>query len=65
MTFRIGCDDSKQTLNKNLAPFSSFTLYALDSVHYAENIAPLIQCKVNGNLLRYIIMFIIFKNTIL
>ena len=31
--------------------------YALDSVQYAENIARLLQCKVNGNLFRYIIMF--------
>ena len=29
--------------------------YALDSVQYAENIARLLQCIVNGNLLRYII----------
>ena len=29
--------------------------YALDSVQYAENIARLLQCKVNGNLFRYII----------
>ena len=30
--------------------------YALDSVQYAENIAQLLQCKVNGNPFRYIIM---------
>ena len=30
--------------------------YALDSVQYAENIARLLQCKVNGSLFRYIII---------
>ena len=29
--------------------------YALDSVQYAEDIARLLHCKVNGNLFRYII----------
>ena len=28
--------------------------YALDSVQYAKNIARLLQCKVNGDLFRYI-----------
>ena len=30
--------------------------YALDSVQYAENIARLLQCKVNGKRFRYIII---------
>ena len=32
----------------------------LDSVQYAENIAQLLQCKVNGRLFRYIIILLSF-----
>ena len=36
-------------------------LYALDSVQYAGNIARVLQCKVNMNLFRYIIIKFLTK----
>ena len=36
-------------------------LYALDSVQYAKNIAWLLQCKVNENLCRYIIIYALIE----